>query len=82
MFSIGTTPLVELVALDGRDHLGNRALRHTLARREVGLGQQCFLGERAARPEIGHARHPRIVGEGLLASPVDTLAPFVTTDLS
>ena len=59
----GDDAILELVALDGRDHLGNRALRHTLARCEVGLGQQCFLGERAARPEIGHAFHPTIVGE-------------------
>ena len=50
-------PDVDLAALDGGDDVRDRAQRHRLARREVGLGLERFLGERAAGPEIADAGH-------------------------
>ena len=51
---------VRLTALDRRDHLGNRPLRHVLGRAEVTLGEQRLFRERPARAEKSDPRH----GEG------------------
>ena len=55
-FSIGTSPRSTSPRLDRGDHVRDRAQRHRLPRREIGLREQRLLRERAARPQIAHSR--------------------------
>ena len=63
-FSIGHEPEVDLAGLHRVEHVGHRAEQHELGRRQVGLGLQRLLGERAERPEEADAGARRGGGHG------------------
>jgi hypothetical protein len=54
---------VDLAAVDGVEHVGHRAVRDQVGRRQVGLGEERLLGERAAGTE---EPHPRAIGVRLV----------------
>ena len=66
---------VDLAAGDAVEHVGNGAAGDQLARREIGLGAQRLLGERAERPEEGDTRQHRLAGHGPQAIAVGVAAP-------
>ena len=65
---------IDLVAADGVEHIGDRAIRDQLTVGQIGLRPQRLLGERAGRPQKGDgAGRQRWPSAGYCLPPADGL---------